>query len=63
MTHQTIVTTKDAITMTRVLVRLEQQIERAYRETREADAASLARTFGALSYQFFGHSLTTELGQ
>lgn len=51
-----------ALTLMRVFVKIEQQVEIAAREGREEDMMSLCQLFGRLSYECFGFGLTADLG-
>lgn len=52
---------RDAFIIMRVMVRIEQQIERAHWEGRTADACGIADIFGRISFQQFDLSLLEEL--
>lgn len=56
------ITKRDAASITRVFVRLEQQIQHAAQEGRHDDAKAMCRIFGAASYRAYGAN-GTELGE
>jgi hypothetical protein len=63
LAKEPMISTRVAVTALRVLRRIEEQGDRAYKEGRIEDNCSLFRLYGKLSYAIFEHSAHGELGQ
>lgn len=61
MENKSDISKHDAYVIVRVMLRIEQQIEQAIREHREADWRAMARLSGALTYKQFGGDCVGEL--
>ena len=54
-------TPHNIVVFTRIMLKIEHQIDRAFREGRVQDAQALARLSGRLLYEFFGLSICRPL--